>query len=63
MARKLGIPRPTLCAYEKGDRNPSVKRALHIEAITEGELTRETLRPDIYLRVGISDSKIARREG
>jgi len=45
----LGIPRPTLCAYETGERKPSVSRALMIESKTKGEIRREDLRPDIYL--------------
>ncbi|WP_410478674.1 transcriptional regulator [Pseudomonas sp. zfem003] len=47
MAESLGIPASYLSRLLSGDRAITAERALHIERVTGGKVTRHELRPDI----------------
>lgn len=47
-ARRLGCSVPAIYAWANGTRRVTAERAVEIERITEGELTRSTLRPDLF---------------
>lgn len=47
-AKRLGIAEVTLRSLENGNRTITAERAKEIEEQTNGALTREQLRPDIF---------------
>lgn len=48
LAELFGITQPMVAHLENGVRKPSPRLALHIEAVTKGEIRRHVLRPDVY---------------
>ena len=54
-ALKLGIAEPTLRSLENGTRTITAERAKDIEEITAGEITRSTLRPDLFATAPTED--------
>lgn len=47
-AARIGATRQAVWYWLRGERNPSPKFVLEIERQTNGAVTRENLRPDIY---------------
>ncbi len=54
LADALGVTPPLISQWLSGHRRISPETALRIERATNGAVTREELRPDIFLREGIS---------
>ena len=48
MARELSITKTWMCQLIKGRGKASPKVAVEIERLTEGQVTRSTLRPDLF---------------
>ena len=45
----LGVAEPTARSLENGHRKITAERAVDIERRTKGEVTRQELRPDLYV--------------
>ena len=48
LSEKIGIAQPTISNWLNRRRLPTYKHALMIEAFTDGRVTRQQVRPDIY---------------
>ena len=48
LARKLGVSKTWMSLLVSGRETPSAGLALMIEKFTKGEVTRKTLRPDLF---------------
>ena len=48
LGRVLGVSAPAISYWLRRKRKPSPQQALAIEALTEGKIKREVIRPDIY---------------
>lgn len=50
LARACGLSQASINRLLKGTRRPSAETAVAIERATAGTITREQLRPDLYIR-------------
>lgn len=48
IAEALGVTEASVRSWENGTRNPTPEKVLMIESLTEGQVSRHELRPDIY---------------
>ncbi len=54
LAHKVGVHPSLVCQWLSGKTAITAEKAIQIERATNGAVTREELRPDIFLRDGIS---------
>lgn len=48
IADALGVTEAAVRSWENGTRNPTPENAFLVETLTEGKVTKQDLRPDIY---------------
>src|SRR6266481_4347939 len=58
LARLLGVTASAISQWKNQERVP-LKRALQIEALTAGQVTKEELRPDVFLDPAMCVSEAA----
>lgn len=48
LARKVGVSKTWMCLLVSGREVPSAALALMIEKLTKGDVTRRSMRPDLF---------------